>query len=66
MKVSVMYKKTGEVIATYYTVRKIEKDEVNVGSKEYATLFFDRDEENEVTIFSPLSFSLDKYDLVIS
>ena len=65
MKVTVIYKKTGEQIATYYTVRKIEKDEVS-GSKEYVTIFFERDEENEVTIFSPLSFSLDKYDLVIS
>lgn len=63
MKVFVTYKATCEPVMTLYNVRKIERDETT--GKKYATLYFDRDEENDITILSPLTWNLNKYSLLI-
>ena len=63
MKVFVTYNATCTPVAQFYNVRKIERDETT-GHK-YATLYFDRDEENDKTILSPLTWDLDKYHLMI-
>ena len=65
MKVTVLYAKTAEPVVTYYSVRKIERDEPNSNGIPYATLFFDRDEEDNITILSPVSLNMDKYNLLV-
>lgn len=63
MKVTVIYNATGDRIAVFYNVKKIERDATT--DKKYATMYFDRDEENDKTILSPLSWDLEKYHLGI-
>lgn len=63
MKVFITYNATCEPVAEFYHVRKIERDETT--NRKYATLYFDRDEENDKTILSPLTWDLNKYHLMI-
>lgn len=61
MTVHIIYKKTGEKVASYYNCEEITKD---IGCNS-CTLKFARDTKRDITIFSPLTFRLDKFDLLI-
>lgn len=63
MVVCVTYNATCTPVAQFYNVKKIERDDIP--GKKYATMYFDRDEENDKTIMSPLSWDLEKYHLMV-
>ena len=68
MKVHIVYKATGEKVCTYYNCIKISKDEgyvENYTPIHSCTLHFSRDEEKDITILSPCTVNLDKFDIII-
>lgn len=64
MTVSVMYRKSGEIIATYFNVKEVKHDDEFKVAKS-CTIYFERDEVNDITIYSPLTINLEKFKIII-
>lgn len=64
MIVSIIYKKTGEVVCTYFNVKEVRHDDEFKVAKS-CTIYFERDEANDITILSPATVNLEKFKVII-
>lgn len=64
MTVSIMYRRTGDLVCTYFSVKEIRHDDEFKVAKS-CTLYFERDEEKDITIYSPLTINLEKFKVII-
>lgn len=64
MTVSIMYRKTREIVCSYFNVKEVKHDEEFKVVKS-CTIYFERDEVNDITILSPATINLEKFKVII-